>query len=102
MERFNKKAAAIIDLQQRGYDLDFILNNENLLRVQHREPITPDDFEITEVSPFSGQERLKRKLCDLRSDFCSPGSERYSYDFIQCITKRMSFHLWFKLAPAFN
>lgn len=56
MESFKKKAAAIIDLQQRGYDQDFVLNNGNLLCVQHGDLIAAGDFEITEVHQF--QERV--------------------------------------------
>jgi hypothetical protein len=102
MERFNKKVAAIIDLQQRSYDLDFILNNENLLCVQHCEPITPDDFEITEVHHFQDRSGPKENyvICAVTSVHQDlKGILMTSYG---AFTKHLSFHLWYKLSPAFN
>ncbi len=52
MENYNNKLQAIIGLQSKGYDLDFILKDENLLCLQQSELISPDEFEIAETYQF--------------------------------------------------
>lgn len=39
----------IIDLQQRRFDHDFILDHEHIRCLQYNERIVPDDFEILET-----------------------------------------------------
>jgi hypothetical protein len=53
MENYNNKLQAIIGLQNKGYDLDFILKDENLLCLQEDELISPDEFEISETYRFA-------------------------------------------------
>jgi hypothetical protein len=52
MENYDNKLDAIIGLQGRGYHLDFILKDENLLCLQEHELIGPDEFEISETYKF--------------------------------------------------
>ncbi len=94
----NTKADVIIDLQQRGYDNDFILKSEGLLCIQHHEMINPDQFEISESYRFDG----KTKPCDnfiiyairsLNDDVKGILMTSYS-----ALTRGMSVHLWSKLS----
>ncbi len=39
----------IIDLQEKGFDHDFIIANENIRCLQYDELIAPDDFDIVEM-----------------------------------------------------
>ena len=39
----------IIDLQERGFDHDFILDHEHIRCLQYNEMILPDDFDILET-----------------------------------------------------
>lgn len=95
---YNSKAEAIIDLQERGYDHDFILKNEYILCIQESQTISPDDFEITETYRFDG----KSRLCDnyiiyairsLNNDLNGILMTSYS-----TLTRGLSIHLWSKLA----
>ena len=52
MENYRTKAEAIIALQSQGYELDFILENGNLVCLQDQELVTPAEFEIREVHRF--------------------------------------------------
>jgi hypothetical protein len=45
----NEMIDIIIDLQERGFDHDFILDHENIRCLQYNEMIAPDDFEILET-----------------------------------------------------
>ncbi len=49
MKNITSKTAAIIHLQQKGYDQDFMFQNGQLYYVQGSQSISADDFEITEV-----------------------------------------------------
>lgn len=98
MTNCQTKAEVIIDLQERGYDNDFILRNEGVLCVQQNELINPDAFEITETYRFDGQPRpcdnfiiyaVRESNSDIR------GILMASY---VTLTKGMSIHLWSKLA----
>ncbi|SDS72778.1 hypothetical protein SAMN05216490_1691 [Mucilaginibacter mallensis] len=95
---YHSKTDAIIDLQERGYDHDFILNNECLHCVQQSQLVCPDDFEVTEAYRFDG----KKKMCDnyviyairlLNNDIKGILMTPYS-----TLTKGLSIHLWSKLA----
>jgi len=85
-------------LHHRGYDHDFILNNEYIQCVQQSQSICPDDFEVLEVYRFDG----KRRMCDnyiiyaiklLNNDM--KGILMTSYGTLK---KGLSIHLWSKLA----
>jgi len=52
MENYRTKAEAIIALQNKGYELDFILENGHLVCIQDQELIAPADIEIREVHSF--------------------------------------------------
>lgn len=39
----------IIDLQERGFNYDFVIENEHIRCLQYNELISPDDFEIVET-----------------------------------------------------
>ena len=95
---YTTKTEAIIDLQERGYDHDFILKNECIHCVQRSQLICPDDFEVIEAYRFEG----KRRMCDnyiiyaikiLNND--TKGILMSSYS---TLIKGLSIHLWSKLA----
>ena len=48
MELANKKSSIIINLQERGYDVDFVLNKGSISCVQDKSLTKPEGFEITE------------------------------------------------------
>jgi hypothetical protein len=92
------KTEAIIALQERGYDNDFILKNEHIHCVQQSQWICPDDFEVIEAYRFDG----KRRMCDnyiiyaiklLNTDMKGILMTSYS-----TLTSGLSIHLWSKLA----
>ena len=95
---YHSKTEAIIGLQERGYDFDFILKNECIDCVQGSQPICPDDFEIIEAYHFDG----KNRMCDnyviyaitlINNDMKGILMTSYS-----ALTKGLSIHLWSKLA----
>lgn len=49
MHRNDKLLDVIIDLQARGFNHDFIIENEHIRCLQYNELISPDDFEILET-----------------------------------------------------
>ena len=55
MENYPNKIYAIIALQQRGYDLDFIVNDGCLFCLQKQELVNADEFEIAESHEFAGK-----------------------------------------------
>ena len=102
MDNFNNKAATIIDLQQRGYDQDFVLKNEYLLCVQCDELIAPDDFEITEVHRFDGRPRLRDNYVIYAVRSVHTDLQGILMTSYSTLTGGLSIHLWSKLAASFN
>ncbi|HEY4195054.1 MAG TPA: hypothetical protein VGM63_05940 [Mucilaginibacter sp.] len=102
MENFSNKAAAIIDLQNRGYDQDFIIASENIYCIQRGDSLPPDGFEITETYRFDKQSRTVDKdviyaIRSLNDDLRGILMTSYS-----SFSKGMSIHLWSKLAASLN
>ena len=86
----------IIDLQERGFDHDFILDHEYIRCLQYGGKISPDDFEILETHYCSEKMHLKGnyilygiqlKYLDLKGILMS-NNKSYQYG--------MSVHLWQK------
>jgi hypothetical protein len=100
--QFKDKSATIIDLQSRGYHLDFILKNEFILCVQDRELISPDDFEITDTYLFEVGRRPEENqviyaICAMHSDLKGILMTSYS-----AFSKGVSIHLWSKFSGKFR
>ncbi|NCD71499.1 phosphoribosylpyrophosphate synthetase [Mucilaginibacter agri] len=98
MENYATKTEAIIALQERGYDQDFVLKDEYLFYVQQSELMKPDDFEITETYRFEGHRRLCDNyviygICTVDSDIKGILMTPYS-----AYGKGVSIRLWSKLA----
>ena len=98
MGNYTTKTEAIIALQERGYDQDFILKDEYLFYVQQSELMKPDDFEITEAYRFEGH----RRSCD---NYVIYGVRAIDNDIkgilmtpYSAYAKGVSIHLWSKLA----
>jgi hypothetical protein len=92
---YQNKTDAIIDLQERGYDHDFILKNEYIHCVQQSQSICPDDFEVAEAYRFEGKSDncIIYAIRSLNNDI--KGILMTSYG---TLTKGLSIHLWSKLA----
>jgi hypothetical protein len=102
MENYSSKTEAIIGLQKKGYDLDFILNNEYLLCLQDSELISPDDFEVAETYSFeskatSGDQHLIYAINSVHNGIKGILMTPYS-----AFTRGLSIHLWSKLAANLN
>ena len=98
MENYATKTEAIIDLQKRGYDQDFILKSEGILCVQQNELIRPEEFEITGTYRFEG----KSKLCDNYIIYAIRSVENDIKGILMTsfrgFENNISIHLWSKLA----
>ena len=57
MENYATKTEAIINLQERGFDLDFVPRNESILCIQHNELLNPGAFEIIGIYRFEGKRK---------------------------------------------
>jgi hypothetical protein len=98
MENYHNKIQAIIDLQQRGYDLDFILKDEHLLCLQERDLISPDEFEIAETYKFEENHGITETyvvyaIRSVQRDLKGILMTSYS-----AFTRGLGFHLWCKLS----
>jgi hypothetical protein len=86
----------IIDLQERGFDHDFILDHEHIRCLQYNEIIPPDDFEILETHHCDNKANLK-------SNYIFYAIRLKNYDIKGILmsthksyTQGMSLHLWQK------
>jgi len=98
MESYNNIAEAIIDLQLRGYDQDFVIKNEHILCVQDSELISPDDFEVINAYKFGKGKKPKDNyviyaIRSIHNDL--KGILLTSYG---TFSSGLSIHLWSKLA----
>ncbi len=98
MENYSSKTEAIIGLQKRGYDLDFILSNEYLLCVQDSELISPDDFEITETYRFDSKAQSDDQNLIYAINSVHNGLKGILMTSYSAFTRGLSIHLWSKLA----
>lgn len=55
MENYATRTEAIINLQEQGYDLDFVPRNEGILCIQRNEFLKPEAFEIIGIYRFEGK-----------------------------------------------
>jgi len=55
MENYTDKIYAIIALQQRGYDLDFMVKDGRLFCLQRQELMNASEFEVAESYQFKGE-----------------------------------------------
>lgn len=102
MESYNNRADLIIDLQSRGYDQDFILENEGILNIQQSEFLPPDEFEITETHHLPGAAAYKDNFIiygvkSVHSDIKGILVTSYSR-----LAQGISIHLWSKLSRSIH
>jgi len=102
MENFKDKTKAIIDLQERGYDQDFILANENIFYVQRGNIISPDNIEVTEIYFFQSKSKKNDTdvifaIREIHEDL--KGILMTSYD---SLSRGVPIHLWSKLAQNYS
>jgi hypothetical protein len=98
MQHFENRSAAIIDLQERGYNMDFILKNEFILCLQDKELISPDDFEITETYQFDGEKRPGENHVIYAIYAIHSGLKGILMASYSAFNGGVSIHLWSKLS----
>jgi hypothetical protein len=98
MTNCRTKAEVIIDLQERGYENDFILRNEGVHCVQKNELINPDRFEITETYRFDGHSCPSENFVIYGIRETDSGVKGILMASYVSLTNGMSIHLWSKLA----
>ena len=99
MKNLDSKAEVIICLQNKGYDLDFILNKEFLRCVQDGELFSPDDFEITETYLLEEKTQAVPQVIYAITSLHNGirGILMTSYD---AFTQGLSIRLWSKLSAS--
>jgi len=98
MKNYTKRIQTIIALQSRGYDLDFVLKDENLLCLQERELINPDEFEVAETYKFEEN----NGIADTYVVFAIRSVQRDLKGILmtsyRAFNKGLGLHLWCKLS----
>ncbi len=95
---YQNKTDAIIDLQERGYDHDFILKNEYIHCVQESQSICPDDFEVAEAYRFEGKNRMRDNYIIYAIKLLNNDVKGILMTPFSTLTRGLSIHLWSKLA----
>jgi hypothetical protein len=99
MENYATKTEAIIGLQERGYDQDFVLNGEGIFFVQKGELFWPDEFIVTETYRFEKKQShtggeliyaIRSWEKDIRGILMTS---------VKSLESNISIHLWSKLSP---
>jgi len=98
MESFQNKAAAIIDLQKRGYDQDFVLAKENIYCIQRGDIIPPDNFEVTEAYRFESKNKENENCVIYAIKTVNEDLNGILMTSYSSLTRGISIHLWSKLA----
>lgn len=57
MHHYHNLVEAIIDLETRGFTLDFTFGNKSLFCVQSQSPMPSEEFSITEVYHFTARNK---------------------------------------------
>jgi hypothetical protein len=86
----------IIDLQERGFDHDFILDHEHIRCLQYNEIIPPDDFEILETHYCSDKTYLKGNYILYAIQLRNYHVRGILMSTHKSYTHGMSLHLWQK------
>ncbi|WP_162996387.1 hypothetical protein [Mucilaginibacter celer] len=102
MKNSDAKAEVIIDLQNKGYDLDFTLNNEFLRCVQDGELISPDDFEIAETYLIQSEAQAGMPYVIYAIRSLHNGIKGILMTSYSGFMHGMSIRLWSKLAANLN
>ena len=97
-KNYHNKAEAIIDLQERGYVHDFILQNEHIHCIQRSESICPDDFEIMEAYRIDGKKKWRDNYIVYAIWSVNSDVKGILMTSFSTLTKGLSIHLWSKLA----
>jgi hypothetical protein len=98
MENYNNKIQAIIGLQHKGYDLDFVLKDENLLCLQELELIGPDEFEIAETYKFEENHAIAETFVVYAIRSVQRDLKGILMTSYSAFTKGLGFRLWCKLS----
>jgi hypothetical protein len=95
---YHSKTEAIIDLQARGYDHDFILKNECIHCIQQNQSISPDDFEVIEAIRFDGKRRMRDNCIIYAIELLNNDMKGILMTPYSTLIKGLSIRLWSKLA----
>ncbi|WP_426671977.1 hypothetical protein ACPPVU_12150 [Mucilaginibacter sp. McL0603] len=98
MKNYNNKKQAIIGLQHRGYDLDFVFKDENLLCLQELELIGPDEFEIEETYKFEENHNIAQTFVVYAIKSVQRDLKGILLTSYSAFTKGLGFRLWCKLS----
>ena len=94
----SKRADLIIDLQNRGYDRDFIIKNEGILCIQENDFIHPDGFEIVETHHFENRSGSGDHFVIYAISLLNSGAKGILMTTSGTYNRGLSIHLWFKLS----
>jgi hypothetical protein len=86
----------IIDLQERGFDHDFIVDHEHIRCLQYNEIIPPDDFEILETHHCDNKANLKNYYIFYAIQLKNYDVRGILMSTYKSYTHGMSLHLWQK------
>jgi hypothetical protein len=98
MRTLETKAKVIIDLQHKGYDLDFILSNGFLRCAQDGELLGPDNFEIAATYQFESGSETDLPFIIYAISSIQNGVKGILMTSYSASTKGLSIHLWSKLS----
>ncbi|AYL94504.1 hypothetical protein [Mucilaginibacter celer] len=93
MQQNHKLINVIIDLQTRGFNHDFVIENEYIRCLQYNELISPDDFEILETYHCDDREGGSLVYAIRLSNYDVSGILMSSY---RSYIRGMSLRLWSK------
>ncbi len=99
---YGTTAEAIICLQERGYDHDFILKDANIICLQEPGSIDPEEFEITEIYRFEGKKRLRDNYIICAISILNADLRGILMTSYARLTEGVSIHLWAKLSDTLN
>ena len=102
MENFSTKSDVIIDLQKKGYELDYVVSNENLLCVQDKELLNPDDFEIVESYRIENEIEQEEGCVIYAINSIQNGLKGILMIAYSGFAHGVSIHLWSKLSCGLN
>jgi len=98
MKNYPDKIQAIISLQQRGYELDFIMKGEFLFCPQQNELIGPDEFEVTETYQFQENNGKTDTYVVYGIQSLQTDLKGILMTSFQAFNMGLSIHLWCKLS----
>ena len=98
MQNHRKIMNLIIVLQDRGYDKDFVIQNEGILCIQENILIAPEEFEVIETHCFENNSRQADKMIIYVISVANSDMKGILMTTYRTYSRGLSIHLWSKLA----